>query len=135
MAVKRFYETFHPEHYDLRINVNRKNKTINGTSTITGDVIENPVFINQKFMTIDSAKVDGKNVDFDVIEKDEAIKIKTGVTGKAVIEIAYSAPLTDTMMGIYPSYYELEKVKKEANHRYAIRNYFCSPSIPMCGRT
>ncbi|AJY62146.1 M1 family metallopeptidase [Lactobacillus helveticus] len=113
MAVKRFYETFHPEHYDLRINVNRKNKTINGTSTITGDVIENPVFINQKFMTIDSAKVDGKNVDFDVIEKDEAIKIKTGVTGKAVIEIAYSAPLTDTMMGIYPSYYELEGKKKQ----------------------
>lgn len=42
MAVKRFYEIFHPEHYDLRINVNRKNKEINGTSTITGDVIENP---------------------------------------------------------------------------------------------
>lgn len=108
MAVKRFYEIFHPEHYDLRINVNRKNKEINGTSTITGDVIENPVFINQKFMTIDSVKVDGKDVDFEVVEKDEAIKIETGVTGRAVIEIAYSAPLTDTMMGIYPSYYELE---------------------------
>ena len=36
MAVKRFYETFHPEHYDLRINVNRKQKEINGTSTVTG---------------------------------------------------------------------------------------------------
>lgn len=24
MTVKRFYETFHPEHYDLRINVNKK---------------------------------------------------------------------------------------------------------------
>ena len=52
MAVKRFYETFHPEHYDLRINVNRKQKEINGTSTVTGEVIENPVFINQKNMTI-----------------------------------------------------------------------------------
>ena len=62
MAVKRFYETFHPEHYDLRIDVNRKNKEINGTSTITGDVVENPVFINQKFMTIDSVKVEGKVV-------------------------------------------------------------------------
>ena len=38
MAVKRFMKIFHPEHYDLRINVNRKNKEINGTSTITGDV-------------------------------------------------------------------------------------------------
>ena len=97
----------------MRINVNRKNKEINGTSTITGDVIENPVFINQKFMTIDSVKVDGKDVDFEVVEKDEAIKIETGVTGRAVIEIAYSAPLTDTMMGIYPSYYELEGKKKQ----------------------
>ena len=113
MAVKRFYEIFHPEHYDLRINVNRKNKEINGTSTITGDVIENPVFINQKFMTIDSVKVDGKDVDFEVVEKDEAIKIETGVTGRAVIEMAYSGPLTDTMMGIYPSYYELEGKKKQ----------------------
>lgn len=107
MTVKRFYETFHPEHYDLRINVNRKQKEINGTSTITGEVIENPVFINQKYMTIDSVKVDGKKVDFEVLEKEEAIKISTGVNSKAVIEIAYSAPLTDTMMGIYPSYYEL----------------------------
>ncbi|MCT7707604.1 MAG: peptidase, partial [Lactobacillus iners] len=113
MTVKRFYETFHPEHYDLRINVNRKQKEINGTSTITGEVIENPVFINQKYMTIDSVKVDGKKVDFEVLEKEEAIKISTGVNSKAVIEIAYSAPLTDTMMGIYPSYYELEGKKKQ----------------------
>lgn len=40
MAVKRFYETFHPEHYDLFIDVNRKDKTIQGTSTITGEAQE-----------------------------------------------------------------------------------------------
>jgi aminopeptidase N len=113
MAVKRFYETSHPEHYDLRINVNRKQKEINGTSTVTGEVIENPVFINQKNMTIDSVKVDGKDVPFDVLEKDEAIKIETGKNGKAIIEVEYSAPLTDTMMGIYPSYYEVDGVKKQ----------------------
>lgn len=113
MAVKRFYETFHPEHYDLRINVNRKQKEINGTSTVTGEVIENPVFINQKNMTIDSVKVDGKDVPFDVLEKDEAIKIETGKNGKAIIEVEYSAPLTNTMMGIYPSYYEVDGVKKQ----------------------
>lgn len=113
MAVKRFYETFHPEHYDLRINVNRKQKEINGTSTVTGEVIENPVFINQKNMTIDSVKVDGKDVPFDVLEKDEAIKIETGKNGKAIIEVEYIAPLTDTMMGIYPSYYEVDGVKKQ----------------------
>ena len=34
--INRFYDTFHPNHYDLFINVNRADKKINGTSTIAG---------------------------------------------------------------------------------------------------
>ena len=113
MAVKRFYETFHPEHYDLRIDVNREKKLITGTSTITGEAMQNPVMVNQKFMDIKGVTVDGEKVPFEFNDKDEAIKIDAGKTGKMVIEIAYSAPLTDTMMGIYPSYYELNGVKKQ----------------------
>ena len=113
MAVKRFYETFHPEHYDLYIDVDRKNKTITGTSTITGEAQEPTVLINQKFMKISSVKADGKDVPFTVSDKDEAIKIELGKAGKTTIAIAYSAPLTDTMMGIYPSYYELNGEKKQ----------------------
>ena len=113
MAVKRFYETFHPEHYDLYIDVDRKNKTITGTSTITGEAQETTVLINQKFMKISSVKADGKDVPFTVSDKDEAIKIELGKAGKTTIAIAYSAPLTDTMMGIYPSYYELNGEKKQ----------------------
>ena len=113
MAVKRFYETFHPEHYDLYIDVDRKNKTITGTSTITGEAQETTVLINQKFMKISSVKADGKDVPFTVSDKGEAIKIELGKAGKTTIAIAYSAPLTDTMMGIYPSYYELNGEKKQ----------------------
>lgn len=113
MAVKRFYETFHPEHYDLRIDVNREKKTITGTSTITGEAMQNPVMVNQKFMDIKDVTVDGEKVPFEVEDKEEAIKINVPRTGKMVIEIAYSAPLTDTMMGIYPSYYEVDGVKKQ----------------------
>lgn len=113
MAVKRFYETFHPDHYDLRIDVNREKKTITGTSTITGEAMQNPVMVNQKFMDIKDVIVDGEKVPFEVDDQEEAIKIDAGKTGKMVIEIAYSAPLTDTMMGIYPSYYEVDGVKKQ----------------------
>lgn len=113
MAVKRFYKTFHPEHYDLFIDVNRKNKTITGTSTITGAAQEKTVFINQKFMKIASVKADGVDVPFTVSNQNEAIKIDLPQTGKVKLEIAYSAPLTDTMMGIYPSYYEINGVKKQ----------------------
>lgn len=113
MAVKRFYETFHPEHYDLYIDINRSKKTITGTSTVTGDAQENTILISQKFMKISSVKADGQDVPFTVSDKEEAIKIDLGKTGKTTIAIAYSAPLTDTMMGIYPSYYELNGEKKQ----------------------
>ncbi|MBN7277040.1 M1 family metallopeptidase [Lactobacillus acetotolerans] len=113
MSVKRFYETFHPEHYDLFIDVNRSKKTINGTSTITGEAQAATVCINQKYMKISSVRADGKYVPFTVSDKDEAIKIDLGKPGKTTIKIDYSAPLTDSMMGIYPSYYEVNGVKKE----------------------
>lgn len=113
MSVKRFYETFHPEHYDLFIDVNRSKKTINGTSTITGEAQAATVCINQKYMKISSVRADGKYVPFTVSDKDEAIKIYLGKPGKTTIKIDYSAPLTDSMMGIYPSYYEVNGVKKE----------------------
>lgn len=113
MAVKRVYETFHPEHYNLFIDVNRKNKKISGTSTVTGDAQEKTVLISQKFMKVSSVKADGQDVPFTVSDEDEAIKIELGKTGKTTIAIAYTAPLTDTMMGIYPSYYELNGEKKQ----------------------
>lgn len=113
MSVKHFYETFHPEHYDLFIDINRKKKTINGTSTIIGEAMENSIVINQKYMTISSVKCEGKDIPFTVNDEKEAIKIDLGKTGNATIEIAYSAPLTDTMMGIYPSYYVVDGVKKQ----------------------
>ena len=60
MAVKRFYETFHPEHYDLFIDVNRADKTISGTSTITGEAQDDIIFINQKYMKISAVRALGR---------------------------------------------------------------------------
>lgn len=113
MTAKHFYETFHPDHYDLFIDVNREQKTITGTSTITGEAIEDTILINQKYMTITKVMCDGTEVPFTVDDEEEAIKIAVGKTGKVTVEITYSAPLTDTMMGIYPSYYKVNGVKKQ----------------------
>ena len=113
MAAKHFYETFHPEHYDLFIDINREQKSINGTSTITGEAIENTIFINQKYMKIASVTSEGKKVPFTVNDEKEAIEIELGQTGKVKVEIKYSAPLTDSMMGIYPSYYQVDGVQKQ----------------------
>lgn len=113
MAVKRFYETFHPDHYDLFIDINRAERSFSGTSTIHGEIKEETVLVHQKYMTISSVTVDGKDVPFTFSDDFEGIKIEAGKTGEATIKIAYSAPLTDTMMGIYPSYYQVDGVKKE----------------------
>lgn len=113
MSAKHFYETFHPDHYDLFIDINREQKTIIGTSTITGEAIEETILVHQKYMDISAVKSDGQEVPFEVNTEQEAIKIALGKTGKVTVEIAYSAPLTDTMMGIYPSYYKVDGVKKQ----------------------
>lgn len=113
MAVKRFYETFHPDHYDLFIDVNRAERSFSGISTIHGEIKEETVLVHQKYMTISSVTVDGQAVPFTFSDDFEGIKIEAGKTGEATIKIAYSAPLTDTMMGIYPSYYQVDGVKKE----------------------
>lgn len=113
MVVKHFFVTFCPEHYDLFISVDREAKTISGTSKITGEAQEEQVLINQKFMKISDVRADGQKVPFTVSDKQEAIKINLGKTGKTTLFIAYTAPLTDTMMGIYPSYYKLNGEKKQ----------------------
>lgn len=113
MTVKHFYETFHPEHYDLFIDINREKKTITGVSTITGKAIESKILINQKYLKISSVSSDGQDLPFTVNEAKEAIEINLGKTGKVTVKIEYSAPLTDTMMGIYPSYYQVNGVKKQ----------------------
>lgn len=102
--INRFYDTFHPNHYDLFINVNRADKKINGTSTITGEALNKEVNVHQKFMSISKVTQDGEAVPFEVDQKAEAIKITLAKAGNTTISIDYSAPLTDTMMGIYPSY-------------------------------
>src|SRR5699024_5211429 len=51
--------------------------------------------------------------DFNYNDKDEVINIEAGKVGKMKIEVDFEGKLTDTMMGIYPSYYEVDGEKKQ----------------------
>lgn len=108
-----FYETFQPEHYDLYININRADKLISGKSTITGDAKAQEVLIHQNGLTIAGVQADGADVPFTVDNAIQGIRIELAKAGQTTLTITYSAKLTDTMMGIYPSYYEVNGVKKE----------------------
>lgn len=111
--VKRFYETFHPDHYDIYLDISREKKSFHGKTIVVGDAQEELVKLNQKYLKITSVKVDQKKADFDYNDKEEVINIKAGKVGKMKIEVDFEGKLTDSMMGIYPSYYEVDGVKKQ----------------------
>ncbi|UQS86209.1 M1 family metallopeptidase (plasmid) [Nicoliella spurrieriana] len=110
---KRLYPVLQPEHYDLLIDVDRGKKLISGKTTITANAKQPAVAVHQKDLTVSAVIVDGQEVDFSVDNEAELINITLPNTGNTTITIEYTAPLTDTMMGIYPSYYEVDGVKKQ----------------------
>ncbi|WP_334330457.1 M1 family metallopeptidase [Companilactobacillus sp. HBUAS59699] len=112
-GITHAYDTFQPTHYDIFIDIDRGTKQISGKSVIDGDAQQKDIFIQQKNMEISSVQADGKDVPFEVDNKKEAINITLPKTGTTTLAVTYKAPLTDSMMGIYPSYYEVDGVKKE----------------------
>ncbi|MFC6274343.1 M1 family metallopeptidase [Levilactobacillus tangyuanensis] len=108
-----FYELFQPTHYNVYLDINRQAKLISGTSTITGDAKQTAIAVHQKFMTISAVTADDQAVPFTFDDESEGIHITLPKTGVTTLKIDFTAPLTDSMMGIYPSYYEVNGVKKE----------------------
>lgn len=64
-------------------------------------------------MQIQSVHINEKEIPFVIDDSADLIKISTETIGQIDITVIYKARLTDTMMGIYPSYYELDGVKKQ----------------------
>ncbi len=112
-ANKRLLETFQPEHYDLYLDIDRGEKTISGRTTITGYASQSQIAVNQKYLHVNSVQVAGQDVPFTTDDQAEAIDITLPQAGVVTLTIDYTAPLTDTMMGIYPSYYEVNGEKKQ----------------------
>ena len=110
---KCLYDTFHPDHYDVYLDISRKDKKFSGKVTVTGEELEDTIKLNQKFLDIKSVKVNDAAVEFDFNNEDEVINIISNQTGKVKVEVEFAGKLTDSMMGIYPSYYQVNGEKKE----------------------
>ncbi|MED4273942.1 M1 family metallopeptidase [Weissella confusa] len=111
---EHFYETFQPSHYDLYIDVNRGTKVISGRTTISGEAKATEISVHQKYLTITSVTDEaGQGLAYTVDNEHEAIRVTLREVGPTALTITYTAPLTDTMMGIYPSYYEVAGEKKQ----------------------
>lgn len=112
-TIERFYDTFQPDHYDVFLDINRENKTISGKTTITGNASDDQIAINQKGLDVKRVSTNNSDLTFTVDDAAEAIRITLPQTGTVTFTVDYEAPLTDSMMGIYPSYYEVNGEKKQ----------------------
>lgn len=110
---KRFYNDFAPSHYDLYIDVNRETKVITGRTTITGAAKATTIRVHQKALKVSAVQVNETAADFHTDDAQDAIVITVPATGDVTVTIDYTAPLTDTMMGIYPSYYTVNSERKQ----------------------
>lgn len=108
-----FYETFQPSHYNLYLDINRETKLISGKTTITGNASQTAISLHQKFLKVAAVEADGEAVPFKLDQPAEAIRINLKHAGETTLTVTYTAPLTDSMMGIYPSYYEVNGEKKQ----------------------
>lgn len=109
----RFYNMFQPNHYDIYLNIDRSSKTISGTTTISGVAQTSKIALHQKDLSVNGVQVDGQSVPFVINRELDALNISLPKSGSTKVTVDYTAPLTDTMMGIYPSYYEVDGVKKQ----------------------
>ncbi len=109
----RFYQSFQPEHYQVFLDINRAQKQFSGRTTITGTAKEALVLIHQNGLVIETVTAAGKSVPFTVDNDANALKVEVGQPGEVTLVIAYTAALTDSMMGIDPCYYQVDGVQKE----------------------
>ncbi|MCL2858859.1 MAG: M1 family metallopeptidase, partial [Streptococcaceae bacterium] len=112
MAVKRLIEAFVPENYKIFIDIDRKTKTFKGQVAIKGEAKEAIISVHAKDLKITRVSAFSVDIDFTVDEANEEVQINVGRTGEVTISIEYDGVITDNMMGIYPSYYEIDGVKK-----------------------
>jgi aminopeptidase N len=113
VAGQRLVDIFQPTHYDIYLDINRVTKDISGKVAIKGNAKQTEILLHQKFMTVQRVMIDDQVVNATVDDDSETIAFTAPHTGKMTIYVDYTAPLTDTMMGIYPSYYQINGEKKQ----------------------
>lgn len=111
-AVNRLYGSFRPDHYLLKLNLQRAARTFSGTVQIKGQKVSDQLSLHAKDLTISELRVDGEPASFEAGENDE-LNIQTNASGDITIDVIFSGKITDSMHGLYPCYFEDKGTKKE----------------------
>lgn len=126
--VKRLFEQFVPEHYQLQLQPDRETMTFTGRVVIAGSKKGRPsqrLTLHQKDLRIHSATVEhhdkkgSKPISVDRINNHKAydeVRLHTKQPlygGKYSITLEFSGNITQPMNGIYPCFYEHKGQKKK----------------------
>ncbi len=126
--VRRLYESFHPEHYDLFLAPDREKKSFHGHVTITGKKTGRPserLTFHQKGLKITSAKVikhdkkGDQTVDINRINNQasyDEVRLHADqmlYPGSYEIALEFEGEMTDQMNGIYPCYFMHDGKEKQ----------------------
>lgn len=125
--MKRLFEGFQPENYQLTIQPDRDNMTLTGSITISGKKVGRPsqrLTFHQKDLKITEASItkhDKKgshDITLDRISLHKSydeVRLHTAEllhAGKYTVTMHFSGKITDAMHGIYPCYYEIDGKKQ-----------------------
>lgn len=114
--VSRLIKQFVPEHYNLSLTLERKERRFSGLVTLNGNSVTSSgvMRVHAKELTIHSVTVDGKEATFSAAENDELLISHPDLNeGRHLIAIAFDGTITDAMHGLYPCYFTHDDTKKE----------------------
>lgn len=114
--VSRLITQFIPEHYNLSLVLERKERRFSGLVTLNGTSVtgQGSMRVHAKELTIQSVTVDGKAATFSATENDELIISHPDLNeGRHIIAVAFDGVITDAMHGLYPCYFTHDETKKE----------------------
>lgn len=115
-SVPRLIQSFVPEHYDLKLELDEQSHTFTGTVSIRGESVSGhkSIKLHAKDLIIISAAIDGLPAKHESGEYDELQIVSTELaSGEHTVDVSFSGVISDQMHGLYPCYYEHEGVKKQ----------------------
>jgi aminopeptidase N len=116
MTFQRLLPQFIPNHYVIHLDIKRHVRTFEGNVIITGEVphLTDTIVLHAKELTIKKALINKIPAHYSHHTNDELRLSVPQLTSHLIeIMIEFSGTITDTMHGLYPSYYEVEGEKRE----------------------
>ncbi len=104
--MERLLDYFVPEHYDLALNIDKKQRKISGEVAISGEALAGEIKLHAKKIHVTSLTVEAQVKTPTTDEKNDLLIISGVKKGATNIKICFDFDLTENMQGAYLSKYK-----------------------------